>query len=238
MDYENIEFFLQYADNIHINYIDFSRINFFFTIASCMTAAALISVIMSYQVFNFYQKKDLFTKKKKNVNNSQNACVYFCYMNMWNRHIHTGTQNVHNVQIYNIGILKHKNTYGFFVQVRNFITFELKGFSTWGRERHNLFMTTFPSAPPPCVAPVAHKFVCSQWALKVTCLPRMLKFNQLTFLKSQLMLPVHDVTHIPGHILYPGFLLWHLCSMHAREHLRSCLHLTNPCTEPKGSQPK
>ena len=23
----------------------------------------------------------------------------------------------------------------------------------------------------------------------------------------------------------------------ARDHLRSCLHLTNPCTEPKGSQP-
>ena len=34
--------------------------------------------------------------------------------------------------IYNIGIPKHKNTYDFLVQVRNFffITFELKGFST------------------------------------------------------------------------------------------------------------
>ena len=33
--------------------------------------------------------------------------------------------------MYNIGIPKHKNTYDFLVQVRNFfITFELKGFST------------------------------------------------------------------------------------------------------------
>ena len=42
----------------------------------------------------------------------------------WNRHIHTGTQNVHNVHnahiyiyIYNIGIPKHENTYDFLVQV-------------------------------------------------------------------------------------------------------------------------
>ena len=45
-------------------------------------------------------------------------------MNMWNGHIHTGTQNVHNVCIYNIaniGIPKHKNTYAFLVQVRNFL---------------------------------------------------------------------------------------------------------------------
>ena len=40
------------------------------------------------------------------------------------------TYNVHKMFIYNIGIPKHKNTYDFWVQVRNFfITFELKGFS-------------------------------------------------------------------------------------------------------------
>ena len=39
--------------------------------------------------------------------------------------------NVHKMFIYNIGIPKHKNTYDFLVQVRNFfISFELKGFST------------------------------------------------------------------------------------------------------------
>ena len=39
--------------------------------------------------------------------------------------------HVHKMFIYNIGISKHKNTYDFLVQVRNFfITFELKGVST------------------------------------------------------------------------------------------------------------
>ena len=37
-----------------------------------------------------------------------------------------------------------------------FITFELKGFSRWGREMYNLSMTTFPSAPPPSSPPRAH----------------------------------------------------------------------------------
>ena len=30
MDYEIIQFFLQYTDHIHIEYIDFSSIHFFF----------------------------------------------------------------------------------------------------------------------------------------------------------------------------------------------------------------
>ena len=60
--------------------------------------------------------------------------------------------------------------------------------------------------------------------------------------KSQPTLPVRDVTHITGHILYLEFLLWHLWMTrplpHAREHLRSCLHLTErkvlSLTKPKG----
>ena len=51
----------------------------------------------------------------------------------------------------------------------------------------------------------------------------------------------HDVIHFPGPISYLGFLLWHLWLLHPP---RSCVntwsqwvHLTNPCTKPKVSQP-
>ena len=62
-------------------------------------------------------------------------------MNMWNVHRMFITHILDN-----IGILKQKNTYDFLLQVRNLITFELKGFFDM-RERHNLSMLTFPSAP-------------------------------------------------------------------------------------------
>ena len=67
------------------------------------------------------------------------------------------------------------------------------------------------------------------------------KLNSLTFLKSQPTLPVRDVTHIPGHTpiwdFYCDIPEWNVCSARTRKHLRSCLYLTNLCTEPKGSQP-
>ena len=69
---------------------------------------------------------------------------------MWNRHIHTGTQNVHNVHnahIDNRNPETQKHLRLLSSGTKLFITFEFKGFSTWGRERHNLSMTTFPSAP-------------------------------------------------------------------------------------------
>ena len=97
-------------------------------------------------------------------------------------------------------------------------------------------MLTFPSAPPSCATPVGHKFV---W-------PRLgLNLNWLTFLKSQPSLPVRDVTHVPGHILYLGFLCdiseWHARSARTLTPALM-LHLTNPCakrkvlslTKPKG----
>ena len=72
---------------------------------------------------------------------------------MWNRHIHTGTQNVHNVHnahIDNIGIPKHKKHLWLLSSgTKLFIhLFEFKGFLTWG-EKHSLSMLTFPSAHPP-----------------------------------------------------------------------------------------
>ena len=50
-------------------------------------------------------------------------------------------------------------------------------------------------------------------------------------------LSVHDVIHIPwSHFLSGLFILKSLndtSSLHACEHLRSCLHLTNPCAKQK-----
>ena len=47
----------------------------------------------------------------------------------------------------------------------------------------------------------------------------------------------HDVIHVPGHISYLGFLLWHLWLSHPpRAHVNTCaqcVHLTNPCTKRK-----
>ena len=86
------------------------------------------------------------------------------YMNTWNRHIHTSTQNVHNVHnahTYNIGIPKQKNTYDFFVQVRNFLLpLSLKVFRH--KERDTIFLYWLFHLPQTTCTPVAHKFVWSQ----------------------------------------------------------------------------
>ena len=103
-------------------------------------------------------------------------------------------------------------------------------------------MLTFPSAPAPITCGTCHKASAGKRKLTFSFRGR----TQLTFHISPPTLPVRDITHIPVHILYLGFLLCHLWMIRplprAREHLRSCLHLTNPCakrkvlrlTKPKG----
>ena len=61
-------------------------------------------------------------------------------------------------------------------------------------------MLTFPSAP------LNH--LRRPWRTNSSASPR--SQSQLTFLKSQPTFPVRDVTHILGHFLSLGFLLWHL----------------------------
>ena len=87
-------------------------------------------------------------------------------------------------------------------------------------------MLAFPSATSSCVAPVAHKFVSPRPGLNL---------NSLTFLKSQPTLPVRDVTPW-SHPLSGIFIVTSLndtSAPHEHEHLRSCLHLTNPCAKQK-----
>ena len=85
------------------------------------------------------------------------------------------------------------------------------------RERHNLSMLTFPSAPPPPPPPRAASsrklLVWSRRAPKVNLPPRQ-ELNSLLFLKSQPTLPVRDVIHTLGLNCYLGFLLWHLWMTH------------------------
>ncbi len=100
-------------------------------------------------------------------------------------------------------------------------------------------MLPFPSAPPP-PPPRATPATKPRWAPKVNRLPRTLKLNSLTFLKSP-----KSSAHASGawrhsHLLvsFPilGFILISMkdaYSPHVREHLRSCLLLTNPCTKRK-----
>ena len=92
-------------------------------------------------------------------------------------------------------------------------------------------MLTFPSAPNH----VHTRYKASASKQKSTFFFR--RQNSTKWLSSNLNPHFWCVTSLTslGHILYLGFLLWHLWMM--REHLRPCLHLTNPCTEPKGSQP-
>ena len=133
--------------------------------------------------------------------------------------------------IYNIGIPKHKNTYDFFVQIRNFFYYLwVKKFFDIRREAQS-FYADFSICPHSRVAPVAHKFV---W-------PRPgLHLNSLIFLKSP-----KSSAHASGAwrhshpwvtFSYLGFYFdireWRV--------LPACawtpalmLHLTNPCAKRK-----
>ena len=137
---------------------------------------------------------------------------------MWNVQIHNGTQNVHNVHRYNIGIPKHKKHLRLLSSgTKLFITFELKGFSTWGERYTWLF-----HLPQTMCAPATRPRRASESQLSSSEAGIKLQ----TFLKSQPTLPVRDVTHIPGLIHYLGFLLWHLwMTRPLRACVNTCAHV-------------
>ena len=110
----------------------------------------------------------------------------------------------------------------------------LKVFRHEDRETQSFYADCFyivSSQPKQRAAPVEHKVVWPRPALKVNLLLPRQELNTLTFSKSQNPQPtLPSMTSFtpPGPIPY--------------EHLRSCLHLTNPCakrkvlslTKPKG----
>ena len=146
---------------------------------------------------------------------------------MWNRHRES---KIHDINKINSG------TKLYYLWV--------KGYSTWGeRERHSFYADWFyivSSQSNQRAAPVAHKVVWPHPALNLDSLVRSQELNSLLFLKSP-----KSSAHASGAWRHPhtlvtfpiwGFILTSVndtSSLRAREHLRSCLHLTDPCTEPK-----
>ena len=130
------------------------------------------------------------------------------------------------------------------VQVRNFITFELKVIRHEERERHNLSMlTACTSAPNHVWHPICKLLVWPWRASKVNLLLPRQELNSLLFLKSPKS-SAHASgawCHSPPPVyFYLGFYFdiceWRILRA-LRENLRLCLHLTNPSTVPKGPHP-
>ena len=157
------------------------------------------------------------------------GCVAYPDMNTWNRHIHTGTQNVHNVHnahIDNIGIPKYKKTLRVLSSgTKRFITFELKGLLTWGRERHNLSMRTFPSAP--ATRDIRRKVSASSESQPSSseAKTRLPDFSQIPkIFRARFQYLTSFTSH--GHIFYLGFLFWHLWMTHSPyARMNTCCHV-------------
>ena len=131
------------------------------------------------------------------------------------------------------------------VQVRNFITFQLKVIRHEERERHtqSFYADCFYICPKPCVAP--HLQTTGLASAGPESQPsRSDAGTQLWLFPNLKILSPHFRAWHHSHPLVP-FSIWifiltsvnDASSPRARKHLRSCLHLTNPCTEPKGSHP-
>ena len=111
-----------------------------------------------------------------------------------------------------IVVHKHRNPentkFTKLVQVRNFITVELKVIWPEERETHTIFLCWLllhrQLSTQHRAAPVAHKVVWLHPALNPDSLVRTQELNSLLFLKSQPTLPVGDVTHIP----WSQFPIW------------------------------
>ena len=150
-------------------------------------------------------------------------------MNTWNRHIHTGTQNVHNVHIGNIGIRKHKKHLRLLSSsTKLLITFELKGFSTSG-DRYTIFLCWLFHLPPPHHQHHVRHPPQGLGKLRKSTVFRGKNSTHWLFSNPQnppRMLPVHDVIHTSMSYFLSGiFILTSLndiSSPHARERLRSC----------------
>ena len=130
-----------------------------------------------------------------------------------------------------IGNLKTRT---FTFRYETFYYLWVKRFFDMRRERDTIFLCWLLLHRQLSTQPIAHKVVWPRRAPKVILLPPRQEINSL---KSQPTLPVHDVVHTSW-FLFPiwGFILTSVndaSSLLVREHLRSCLHLTNPCTKRK-----
>ena len=152
------------------------------------------------------------------------------YMDVWNRHRESEIHDIHEIG---------SGTKLYYLWV--------KGYSTWG-ERHTIFLCwlllhhQLSTQPTRGVRSGQSRLASPSTESRLS---RSEPGTQLTDFFSnpqnpQPTLPVHDIIHTPLSFPIWGFILTSVndaSSPRAREHLCSCLHLTNPFTEPKGSHP-
>ena len=152
-------------------------------------------------------------------------------MNAWNRHIHTGTQNVHNVHNAHIditkGIQKHKKTLTTSqFRYETFYYLWVKRFFDIRRVIHNLSMLTFPSAPPrPHTTHGTRRKASASSESQPSssdAKTQLTDFSQIPKILHA-TLPVHDVIHISRSYISLGFLFWHLWMIHPpRTRVNTC----------------
>ena len=103
------------------------------------------------------------------------------------------------------------------------------------RERHNFFLCRlFHLSPSTCSTPAANYWSGFGELRKSTFFNKP-KSQQTAFFQIPQILSAswHDVVHVPGHISYLGFLLWHLWLSHPpRAHVNTCTQLTHALTNP------
>ena len=156
-------------------------------------------------------------------------------MDVWNRHRESEIHDIHEIG---------SGTKLYYLWV--------KGYSIWG-ERDTIFLCWLLLHLPQttCGTQSANYWSGFSWPRKSTVrtqelnpLVRRLELNSPLFLKSPKSSAYASGAwcHSYPLILFSiwGFILTSVndaSSPRVSEHLRACLHLTNPCAEPKGSQP-
>ena len=151
--------------------------------------------------------------------------VTYPYMNMWNRHIHTGTQNVHNVHnvhIDNIGIPKHKKHSRLLSSgTKLFITFELKGFSTWGGKYTIFLCWLFHLPQTTCGTRRKASASSESQPSSSDAKTQPTDFSQISAHASSAWRHSHPWSHS-----YLGFLFWHLWMTHpSGARVNTCAHV-------------
>ena len=143
----------------------------------------------------------------------------------------------------NIGIRKTQNTYDslFWFRYENSITF--LSFSTRGERDTISFYADFSIWPHHVRHPAANSWSGLGELRKINFFPLALNLNQLFFdFPESSAHRFRAWRHSrPRSYFLSGVLLWHLWLSQppcARVNTcTQCVHLTNPCTKPKGSQP-
>ena len=157
-------------------------------------------------------------------------------MSMWNIYI---------CKTYELcrGIRETQTTLFFGSGTKLLLTFFSLRFSVMRRERHNFLLCWPFHLTPPRAAPHHKLLVWPRRAPKIDLLRPSPNLNCLffQFLKSSAHRFRAWRHSYPQFISYLGFLLWYLWLSHPpRAHVNTCtqcVHLTNQCTKPKGSQP-